>query len=75
MLLINDVMEIVVETWIGLVAVLYLILGTCCYFFYQKFYKKKKMEPIVSDQELQRIQKEIKDWEVKKRRTELRRIK
>jgi len=73
--LINDAMEIAVDNWTGLVAIICMIFGTCCYLFYRKFYKKGEVVPIVSDQELQQIQKEIRDLEVKKRRAEMRRIK
>ena len=63
------------DNWTGLVAIICLILCTCCYHIYRKFYKKSEVVPIVSDQELQQIQKEIRDLEVKKRRAEMRRIK
>lgn len=63
------------DNWIGLVAIICLILGSCCYFIYRRISRKSEAVPTVSDQELQQIQKEIRDFEVKKRRAELRRIK
>ncbi|NTU73827.1 hypothetical protein HGB07_06735 [Candidatus Roizmanbacteria bacterium] len=75
MLLVNDAMEILQYNWTGLVAIIFLIFSSCCYFFYRRYYKKNEVVPTVSDQELQQIQKEIRDLEVKKRRAEMRRIK